>query len=205
VAVSIRDYTMTSNRTRHTARLVPGRQYAWEVSWLPGRRLNRDEAITAMVLADTTASGDVRPGHPAWPHLQGWAAELGMTRSQALQHVAAPPQRAWRQEKTAGPPGLVPPGPDPVMSGWIEDPDPVDLGWTDDPDWPAPDYPDPSWPGWGASRYCRPAHLSDPDVSNWHAERHLEQPGHPRDALHAGPDPWLDPEPARQADWEAGE
>lgn len=65
VALRIGDYKMSSDRTRHTARLGPGSQYAWEVSWLPGRPLNRDEAVTAMVIADTTASG--RGGIPGMP------------------------------------------------------------------------------------------------------------------------------------------
>ncbi len=38
-----------------TARPAPGRQHQWEVSWLPGQTLDRNTAITAMTLADTTA------------------------------------------------------------------------------------------------------------------------------------------------------
>ena len=46
---------MTSDQTPHTARPAPGRQHAWQVSWLPGRLLDRNTAITAMILADTAA------------------------------------------------------------------------------------------------------------------------------------------------------
>ena len=32
-----------------------------------------------MILADTTAEPDLREGHRLWPHIQSWAAELGLT------------------------------------------------------------------------------------------------------------------------------
>jgi hypothetical protein len=201
VAVRIGDYKMSSSRSRHTARLAPGGQYAWEVSWLPGRHLNRDEAVTAMVIADATASGDVCPGHRAWPHVQGWAAELGMTAPQALDRVAEPPGRA----PAASGPRIVPLDPDPVVAGWIEDPDPIDLGWADDPDWPEPDYPDPSWPGFGRGLKPAPAYLSDLAVSDWHTGRHPDNPANHRHASHAGRDPQPDPEPDKLLDWEAGQ
>jgi len=86
------DDRISSDRSPHTARPASGPEYQWEVSWLPGRQLNRNEAVTAMMIADTTANGNVRPGHRLWPHIEGWAAELGMTGSQALGHVAGPPR-----------------------------------------------------------------------------------------------------------------
>jgi hypothetical protein len=200
VAVTILDFKMTSNRSRHTARIVPGTQYTWEVSWLPGRDLERNEAITAMVIADTTAYGDVHPGHPSWPHIENWAAELGMTGPQALDRTAAPPQWASRQTaKTAGLPAEY------RLFGFIEDPDPIDLGWTDEPDWPAPDYPDPSWPGRGAGPRERRTYLSDPAVSDWHQDRHPANPATTWDALHADPDRQPAPERDKSADWEAGQ
>ena len=52
MTLTINDTTMTSDQTAHTARQAPGRQHRWEVSWLPGRTLDRNSAITAMVLAD---------------------------------------------------------------------------------------------------------------------------------------------------------
>ena len=39
------DTTMTSDQTAHTARLAPGSQHLWEVSWLPGQALDRNSAI----------------------------------------------------------------------------------------------------------------------------------------------------------------
>ena len=53
---------MTSDQTAHTARPAPGRQHAWEVSWLPGQILDRNTAITAMTLADITAERDLHEG-----------------------------------------------------------------------------------------------------------------------------------------------
>ena len=80
VTLTISDTTMTSDQSPHTARHAPSRN-GWEVSWLPGRTLDRNTAITAMVLADTSADERVREGHRLWPHIQGWAAELGLSRT----------------------------------------------------------------------------------------------------------------------------
>jgi glyoxylate carboligase len=91
---------MTSDHTRHTARPVPGAIHAWEVTWLPGRHLSRDEAVTAMVLADVTARQYVTERHWVWHHVEGWAAELGLTTPDALSRTAARPKRAPAQ-KTA--------------------------------------------------------------------------------------------------------
>ena len=52
MTVTINDTTMTSDQTAHAARLAPDSQHRWEVSWLPGRALDRNSAITAMTLAD---------------------------------------------------------------------------------------------------------------------------------------------------------
>jgi hypothetical protein len=68
VALTINDTTMTSDQTVHTARQAPGRRHEWEVSWLPGQPLDRNIAITAMILADTTAEPDLHEGHQLWPH-----------------------------------------------------------------------------------------------------------------------------------------
>ena len=78
MTLTINDTTMTSDQTAHTARQAPSRN-GWEVSWLPGQILDRNTAITAMILADTAAEEDLHEGHRLWPHIQGWAAELGLT------------------------------------------------------------------------------------------------------------------------------
>lgn len=93
MALTIGDEAMSSDRTAHTAGREPGKEHRWEVSWLPGRHLDRNSAITAMVLADLTGPGDIRPGHHLWPHVEGWAAELGLTAPNVLAAVASPPGR----------------------------------------------------------------------------------------------------------------
>ena len=51
------------------------------MSWLPGQILDRNTAITAMILADTAAEQDLHEGHRLWPHIQGWAAEARPDRT----------------------------------------------------------------------------------------------------------------------------
>jgi hypothetical protein len=91
MTLTINDTAMSSDRTAHTARSAPGRPHQWEVSWLPGQTLDRKSAITAMVLADTTANPDLHEGHRLWPHIQSWAAELGLTAPDAITRISQPP------------------------------------------------------------------------------------------------------------------
>jgi hypothetical protein len=95
MTLTINDDSMSSDRTGHTARPVPGHRQAWVVSWLPGHHLDRNSAITAMVIADVSGPGGLDRGHRLWPHVEGWAAELGLTARTALGAIAAePPPRA---------------------------------------------------------------------------------------------------------------
>ena len=91
MTLSIGDSTMTSDQSPHTARQMPGRPYQWQVSWLPGRTVDRDTAITAMILADIASRGNLHEGHRLWPHIQGWAEELGLTAPDAIAHATQPP------------------------------------------------------------------------------------------------------------------
>jgi hypothetical protein len=100
VTLTITDTTMTSDQTAHTARHAPDRN-GWEVSWLPGQTLDRNSAITAMVLAGTTAEPGLREGHRLWPHIQGWAAELGLTAPDAIAQASQPPGDLNRQQDQA--------------------------------------------------------------------------------------------------------
>ena len=100
MTLTINDSTMTSDQTAHTARHAPGRN-GWEVSWLPGQTLDRNTAITAMVLADITAEPDLHEGHRLWPHIQGWAAELGLTAPDAIARISQPPHGTNRQQEPA--------------------------------------------------------------------------------------------------------
>jgi len=96
MTLTITDATMTSDQTLHTARQAPSRD-GWEVSWLPGQTLDRNTAITAMILADTAAEQDLHENHRLWPFIQSWAAELGLTGSEAFTQAAQPPAAPSRQ------------------------------------------------------------------------------------------------------------
>ena len=90
MTLTINDTTMTSDQTVHTARQAPSREHLWEVSWLPGRALDRNSAITAMTLADLTTEHDLNERHRLWPHIEGWAAELGLTGHDAVNRIFQP-------------------------------------------------------------------------------------------------------------------
>ncbi len=103
MTLTINDTTMTSDQTTHTARHAPSR-HGWEVSWLPSQILDRNTAITAMILADTAAEEHVHEGHRLWPHMQGWAAELGLTGPEAVSAASQPPGDITREHEPAGQP-----------------------------------------------------------------------------------------------------
>jgi hypothetical protein len=100
MTLTITDTTMTSDQSAHTARHAPGRN-GWEVSWLPGQTLDRNTAITAMTLADTTTEPGLREGHRLWPHIQSWAQELGLTAPDAIARISQPPSDLHRQQEPA--------------------------------------------------------------------------------------------------------
>ncbi len=103
MTLTIKDTTMTSDQTPHTARQAPGPQHGWEVSWLPGQALDRNSAITAMILADIAGGEDLHEEHLLWPHIQGWAEELGLTGHDAITRASQPPASARHQaDRTAG-------------------------------------------------------------------------------------------------------
>src|SRR5690348_17290769 len=97
MSLTINDTTMTSDQSPHTARQVPGHRHGWEVTWLPGQILDRDTAITAMILADIAATGDIHPEHRLWPAVQSWSAEVGLTAPDAITRASQPPPEAARQ------------------------------------------------------------------------------------------------------------
>jgi len=101
MTLTINDTTMTSDQTTHVARPAPGPQRGWEVSWLPGEVLDRNSAITAMILADTAAERDLHEGHRLWPHIQSWAGELGLTAPDAIAGVSQSPSDPSRQQEQA--------------------------------------------------------------------------------------------------------
>jgi hypothetical protein len=100
MTLTINDSSMTSDRTAHTARHEPDRN-GWEVSWLPGQTLDRNTAITAMILADTTADPDLHEGHRLWLHIQSWAQELGLTAPDAIAWATRPPDGTDHHQEPA--------------------------------------------------------------------------------------------------------
>lgn len=83
MGATITETLMTSTDTRHTARwsadAAADGHGAWIVSWLPQRLLTRNQAITAMTLAEAVAdlSGN-------WPLIEDWAAELHVDPQRAV-------------------------------------------------------------------------------------------------------------------------
>jgi hypothetical protein len=90
MTLTINDTTMTNGQTTRTAQQEPGSQHGWEVSWLPGRLLDRNTAITAMVLADHAGERDLYERHRLWSFIENWAAELGLTGLDAVNRVSRP-------------------------------------------------------------------------------------------------------------------
>ena len=90
MTLTINDTTMTSDQTAHIARQASASQHLWEVSWLPGRALDRNSAITAMVLADHAGDRDLNERHRLWPFIESWAAELGLTGPDAINQASQP-------------------------------------------------------------------------------------------------------------------
>jgi hypothetical protein len=101
MTLKITDTTMSGDQTAHTARRASGREYGWEVSWLPGQILDADSAVTAMLLADVAGRGDLPEGDRLWPHIEGWAAELGLTGPDAIARASKPPPGTTRPHEPA--------------------------------------------------------------------------------------------------------
>jgi hypothetical protein len=100
MTLTIHDTTMTSDQSAHTARQAPSRN-GWEVSWLPGQVLDRNTAVTAMILADVVDKADLHEDHRLWPHIQGWAEELGLTGPEAAAAASQPPSDINREQEQA--------------------------------------------------------------------------------------------------------
>jgi hypothetical protein len=100
MTLKITGTTMTSDQSAHTARQAPS-GHGREVSqpWMPGQMLDGNTAVTAMVLADIVGRGDLPEGHRLWPHIHGWAAELGLTGPDAIARASQPPPGTNRQQQ----------------------------------------------------------------------------------------------------------
>ena len=56
-----------------------------------------------MTLADTAAQTGLHQGHRLWPHIQSWAAELGLTAPDAITRASEPPEKPRTQELETAP------------------------------------------------------------------------------------------------------
>ena len=147
MALRISGDSITSDRSAHTARLASGARHLWEVSWLPGRHLDRNKAITAMTVADTTVDGKAFLVREQWQHVQDWATELSLSSDQVAFRVAEPPQWARHPDKThelpaPNPPGVEEPGPSQTDPGW-RDNGFFEFVRDEEPDWAWDAWPDP--------------------------------------------------------------
>lgn len=95
----ISETDMTSDHTRHTAsrphKALPGEPPMWSVTWLPGRKLTHDQAITAMTIAEMVVErAEILADKSAklWWHMDGWAAELGLTGPHAVAEASMSPE-----------------------------------------------------------------------------------------------------------------
>lgn len=93
MSTRITNEQMTGTYTReHAWRIDPDRE-VWEVSWLPGQRLDRNQAITAMILAEAVARATTNGGlfhdSPDWPFIDSWASELGLSGPAAVGRLGA--------------------------------------------------------------------------------------------------------------------
>lgn len=84
MSIDITDDQMNCNATGHAARRSEG---GWQVSWLPGRALTRNQAITAMTLGEAAARNP-QPGDRIWPNAEAWAAELDLPSAAAAVRMA---------------------------------------------------------------------------------------------------------------------
>jgi hypothetical protein len=97
MSTRITDTEITSDQTRHaaTAWPVPDEPTLWSVTWLPGRALTRNQAITAVTLAEVVrARADelADPKARLWLHIEGWSAELGVTAAFAVAEASLSPE-----------------------------------------------------------------------------------------------------------------
>lgn len=91
VGMEIGDGLMTSAKTRHVAQWSPDAaadgQGAWRVSWLPLRLLTREQAVTAMMLAEMVGQKGAALDDRARPLVESWARELHLPASEAITRI----------------------------------------------------------------------------------------------------------------------
>lgn len=88
----IGDDLMTAGNSEHRAYCPEGQQWAktWQLSWLPDRMFDRNQAISGMLFTVAVAAGCTTPEHREWPFLRSLAGELDVDVEQAVAAVLAP-------------------------------------------------------------------------------------------------------------------
>jgi hypothetical protein len=88
MSIRITDDLMESDETGHRAMRVsaPCQPQQWRVSWLPGRVLGRNEAVTAMTLAETLSDGPPAT-HVGRLLVSAYAVELGLDTAEVLDRL----------------------------------------------------------------------------------------------------------------------
>lgn len=91
MAMTITDEGIRSDQTSARAwPAQPSQPYGqWVVAWCPDRVLTRNQAITAMILAEEIAAWDGRRDGKAWLFIQAHADELGLPVSTAAASLDA--------------------------------------------------------------------------------------------------------------------
>ncbi len=94
MALALTDTLITSDATSHVAcACIGGRpDEGWQVSWLPGRIVDRNAAIIAMTLADLVSQGEGigLSDDPRWPAVDDLAARVGRSGSDAVERGSEP-------------------------------------------------------------------------------------------------------------------
>jgi hypothetical protein len=105
VALTITGKLIRSTDTPHTATAwpVPDEPTLWTVTWLPGRNLTRNQAITAMTIAEEAGQvpADCDPevyDDGFWSRADAWAAELGLSGPDAVVRASEPPEAGAETE-----------------------------------------------------------------------------------------------------------
>ena len=102
MGIKISAQSMTSDVTKHTAVTTAWSgtdgPATWSVTWLPGRSLTRNQAITAMRIAERAVGYDpvtmgprTAEGQMWWGHMDTWASELGIVGYHAVAEASISP------------------------------------------------------------------------------------------------------------------
>lgn len=87
MSTTITAVAMSSTTTPHSASYVP-ELGVWRVTWLPRRDLTRNQAVTAMTLAESVSTHQLHHDDPHWAVVDSLAAELGYTGPAAVGLIA---------------------------------------------------------------------------------------------------------------------